>query len=60
MKTNDLVVFRSAKARKDVLRVDGPVLDAMGKTWAALSDPKTGIGEGCVPAGRVKVVEEAF
>lgn len=36
------------------------VLDAMGKTWVALSNPKTGIGEGCVPAGMVKIVEGEF
>jgi len=60
MKVGDLVVFKSAKARKDVLRVDGFVLDAMGKKYVALSGTGTftGRGEGCVPAGSVKVVEE--
>lgn len=59
IKEGDLVICRSARtedARKKPYRVDGFVLDALGKKHVALSDPDTGKGCGTLKLGQVKLV----
>ncbi len=62
IKEGDFVVSRSGSSvevehLKPVLRVDGFVLDAMGKKWVALTDLRTGAGAGCLKLGQVKLAQ---